>query len=148
MTKTEAELLAEREKAQADLEQILNTSRPKNLQQGLQTGVGNILSGAVGAVGVAVLLPTVGMAMGGKKGGIVGASVGLVGGAVAGALGAAALAVGGGWKWSIGVLASVSFRGLTRLYDDRSGIGCCTDGTWSGCCPSTDHGPATGQVVE
>jgi hypothetical protein len=57
--------------------------------------VSNIMQGAVGAVGVAVLMPTLGLAAGAKQGGILGGVVGLSGGAIAGVVGAAALAVGG-----------------------------------------------------
>ena len=57
MGKSEAELEAERKAAQEKLEGILNTTRPKNLREGVGTGVSNIVSGALGAAGVAVLLP-------------------------------------------------------------------------------------------
>jgi len=93
--KAAAKIEKEREEASAQLESILSTSRPKNLQQGLGRGVGNIVAGAVGAAGVAVILPTAGLAMGMRQGGILGGIVGVTGGAVVGVLGAAALAVGG-----------------------------------------------------
>jgi len=93
--KTPEELEAERKEALEQINQILDTTRPKNLQQGVSSGLSNIVSGAVGAVGVAILLPTVGMAVGAKKGGLFGMIFGLTGGAVVGALGAAALAIGG-----------------------------------------------------
>jgi len=93
--KTPEEIEAERKEALEQINQILDTTRPKNLQQGVSSGLSNIVSGAVGAVGVAILLPTVGMAVGAKKGGLFGMIFGLTGGAVVGALGAAALAIGG-----------------------------------------------------
>ena len=59
MAKSPEEIEAEREQAKAQLEEIIKTSRPKNVQQGMTAGVGNILKGAVGGAGVAVLIPTV-----------------------------------------------------------------------------------------
>ena len=85
----------ERQEAAAQLEQILRTSRPKNLAQGVSRGVGNIVTGAVGGAGVAVLLPVTGLAVGLQAGGLLGGVVGVAGGAVVGALGGAALAVAG-----------------------------------------------------
>jgi hypothetical protein len=70
-------------------------SRPKNLREGTASGVSNIVGGAVGAVGVAVLVPTLGLGVGLKNGGIVGGVIGVTGGAVIGVVGAAALAIGG-----------------------------------------------------
>lgn len=61
----------------------------------LQLSVGNIVGGAVGAAGVAVLAPTVGLAQGAKHGGILGGIIGVTGGAVVGVVGAVGLAVGG-----------------------------------------------------
>ena len=49
----------------------------------------------MGAVGVAILAPTVGLAAGAKQGGILGGVVGLTGGAVVGVVGAVGLALGG-----------------------------------------------------
>jgi hypothetical protein len=94
-TKTKEEMEAERKEALQNINQILDSTRPKTLGDGVSSGVGNILQGAVGAVGVAVLMPTLGLATGIKQGGILGGVVGVTVGAVAGALGAAALAVGG-----------------------------------------------------
>lgn len=94
-TKTKEELDAERAEAMKDLNTILDSSRPKGIGQGLGSGCSNILQGAVGAVGVAVLMPTLGLAMGAKQGGILGGVVGVTGGAVVGVVGAAALAIGG-----------------------------------------------------
>jgi DnaJ domain len=93
--KTSEELAVERAAAQEQIDAILSTSRPKNLAEGVGTGIGNIVSGAVGAAGVAVLAPTLGLAIGLRGGGIIGGVVGVAGGAVIGLVGAAALAVGG-----------------------------------------------------
>ena len=83
------------QEATQQVESILDASRPKNLVQGVTSGVGNILMGAVGSVGCAVLLPTTGLIAGLKGGGLIGGVLGVTGGAVAGALGAVALVVGG-----------------------------------------------------
>ena len=72
MPKTEEEIAQERAKAQEQLESILSTSRPKNLGAGLATGVNNIVGGAVGAAGIAVLAPTMGLALGLRGGGLLG----------------------------------------------------------------------------
>ncbi|KAL9186699.1 hypothetical protein ACHAXT_005937 [Thalassiosira profunda] len=93
--KTKEELDAEQQAAKEQLQAILDTSRPKHLGYGLASGVSNIVAGAVGAVGIVILAPVLGTAVGAKQGGIVGGTVGLVGGAVVGAIGGAALAVGG-----------------------------------------------------
>ena len=53
---------------------------PKHLGYGLASGVSNIVAGAVGAVGIVILAPVMGTAVGAKQGGIVGGTVGLVGG--------------------------------------------------------------------
>ena len=58
--------------------------KPKNLQQGVMSGVSNVASGAVGGFGLAVIASTMGCKEGAKRGGIVGGSVGLVGGAAVG----------------------------------------------------------------
>ena len=89
------ELVAEQQAAKEQLQTILDTSRPKHLGYGISSGVSNIVAGAVGAVGVAILAPVVGTAMGAKQAGVVGGTVGLVGGAIAGVVGGAAMAVGG-----------------------------------------------------
>jgi len=101
--KTKEEQYADLKKQQAEaaqqLSEMLGSSggpnTPKNLGQGLTSGVSNIVGGAVGAVGIAVLAPTAGLAMGASQGGLFGAIVGLTGGAVVGVLGAAASVVGG-----------------------------------------------------
>jgi CBS domain containing-hemolysin-like protein len=85
----------EAEAAAAQINEILSQSRPKNAVAGVGNGVSNIVAGAVGAVGVIILAPTIGAAAGTKSGGIVGGVVGLTGGAVVGVIGGAALAVGG-----------------------------------------------------
>jgi len=85
----------EQEEALKEINAMLATSRPKNLRAGVGSGLSNIVQGAVGAVGIAVLAPTVGLAVGVKHGGILGAAVGVAGGAVIGVLGAGAMAVGG-----------------------------------------------------
>lgn len=93
--KSKEELEKEQQQAKEQLEQLLQAGRPKNFRQGAATGVSNILAGALGGAGVAVLGPTAGLAMGLQKGGIIGGAVGVVGGAVVGAVGAVALIVGG-----------------------------------------------------
>lgn len=95
MPKSKEQLEKEQKEAQEKLEQLLSTSRPKNLRQGVSGGVSNILTGALGAAGVAVLAPTMGFAMGLRGGGIVGGALGAAGGAVIGAVGGAAMLLGG-----------------------------------------------------
>jgi len=85
----------QQEEAKAQLDAILNQTRPKNLKEGITSGVGNIVSGAVGAVGIAVIAPTAGLTRGAQQGGIIGGTVGFVGGAVVGIVGAVAVAGGG-----------------------------------------------------
>lgn len=94
-TKTPEELQREREEAQKQLEQMLSASRPKGLKEGLTSGTSNIVQGAVGAAGIAVIAPTMGLAVGLQRGGLVGGALGVAGGAVIGVVGAAAMAVGG-----------------------------------------------------
>lgn len=77
--KTKEELEAEQAAAREQLNAILDQSRPKHLGQGITSGLSNIVAGAVGAVGIVVLAPVVGTAVGAKQGGIVGGTVGLVG---------------------------------------------------------------------
>ena len=93
--KTKEDLEKEQKEAAEQLAQMLKTTKPKNLQQGVSRGVGNIVGGAVGACGIAVLAPTVGLASGIRGGGIIGGALGLTAGAVIGVLGAAGLIVGG-----------------------------------------------------
>ena len=59
-----------------------NQKSPKHLGYGIASGISNIVSGAVGAVGIVVLAPVLGTAVGAKEGGIVGGTVGLVGGEI------------------------------------------------------------------
>ena len=94
-TKSKEELEKEQEAAKQQLEQILSGSRPKNAREGFATGVNNVLAGAVGGVGIAVLAPTVGLASGLKQGGLLGGVVGVTGGAVVGVVGAAAMTIAG-----------------------------------------------------
>lgn len=93
--KTPEELKKEQAEAKAQLDAMFAQSKPKNLAQGVGTGVSNIVSGAVGGVGVAVMAPTAGLAMGMKNGGIIGGAVGVAGGAVVGVVGGATVAIGG-----------------------------------------------------
>lgn len=81
--------------------------RPKNLQQGLLSGASNILGGAVGGLGVAIIAPMVGCKAGAEKGGFVGGTVGLVGGAAMGVIGAAGLLVGGAVKGAVEIKRGV-----------------------------------------
>ena len=85
----------EQQEAMEQVNALLNQTRPKNLGQGLTSGLSNIVGGALGAVGVAVVAPIAGGAMGLRGGGLIGGVVGVAGGAVVGVVGAAALAVGG-----------------------------------------------------
>lgn len=73
--KSKEELQAEQEAAKQQIQQLLDTSRPKNLRHGVVSGVGNIVSGCVGMVGMVVLAPTVGASVGAKQGGIIGGTV-------------------------------------------------------------------------
>jgi hypothetical protein len=51
---------ADMKQAEVDLERHINMSRPKGFGDGLSQGVGNIVGGCLGAVGMAVLAPTLG----------------------------------------------------------------------------------------
>lgn len=80
VNKTSEEI--EREEAEESLNSILKShggTKPRNLREGLSHGVGSILSGAVGAAGVAVLAPTVGLTRGAQRGGVLGGVVGFTG---------------------------------------------------------------------
>lgn len=103
-----AEKKKEQDEAAAELEAYFNKTRPRNLAEGLTSGVGNVLSGAVGTVGSVVLMPVVGMAAGYKKGGILGSALGLVGGAVAGVVGGVISAVGGILKGTSQIVRGVA----------------------------------------
>lgn len=65
--KTKEEYEKERAEAAKQLEALMHMNAPKNLGEGVTTGVGNIIQGAVGAAGVAVLLPTMGLAVGARQ---------------------------------------------------------------------------------
>ena len=75
--KSKEELQKEQEEAKKQVEALLNASKPKNLREGVGHGVSNILAGAVGGAGVAVLAPTMGLAVGLQGGGIIGGVVGV-----------------------------------------------------------------------
>ena len=85
----------EQEKAAQDLQALLNSTRPKNLVQGVSSGLNNVLLGAIGGIGALVLAPTVGMKLGVEKCGVLGGAAGLAGGLVIGVVGGAASIVGG-----------------------------------------------------
>ncbi len=85
----------EQEEALKQLNAFLDASRPKDLREGLGSGLSNIVQGALGAVGIAVLAPTLGLAVGATQGGFFGGIIGLTGGAVVGLLGAFFSAVEG-----------------------------------------------------
>ena len=48
-------LLREQEEAQEQLNSILNQTRPKNFRDGFCRGVSDIIAGAIGAVGIAII---------------------------------------------------------------------------------------------
>jgi DnaJ domain len=87
------ELKKERQEAQEQLEELLHTGRPRNLGEGVVNGVSTIVAGAVGAAGIAVMAPAMGLVAGTSAGGIVGGAVGVAFGAVVGIVGGAAIAV-------------------------------------------------------
>jgi hypothetical protein len=91
----------EHNNASEEIEEMLGATRPKNLRQGLTSGLGYIVQGAVGAVGIALLMPGIGVEEGSKKGGIVGGIIGGVGGAVGGVMQAANV-LGGGLVTGVG----------------------------------------------
>ena len=84
----------EQRAAKEKIDAALNRTRPKTLRQGVVKGVGNILGGALGATGIAVVTPFVSASAGSKKGGIIGGVFGFTGGLIAGAVGAVTVAVG------------------------------------------------------
>lgn len=81
--------------ARDDINVILNETRPKHVGDGIISGVDHILRGAVGAAGIAVLVPGLAAAKGHQKGGVVGGAIGGVAGVVVGTVAAAGTAVGG-----------------------------------------------------
>mmetsp|Transcript_422 Transcript_422/g.669 ORF Transcript_422/g.669 Transcript_422/m.669 type:complete len:522 (-) Transcript_422:406-1971(-) len=107
----------EHQKAKAELEDSIREARPKNLGHGITSGLGHILGGAVGAVGAAVLAPTVGLIKG-KEHGVAGGIVGLFAGAVVGVVGGVALAIGG------------VVRGITQIGRGAGTVTQDTEGKW------------------
>ena len=102
--KSTEELKKEQEEAQAKLEALMSLTKPKNLREGVGAGVNNVLAGAIGGAGVAVIAPTMGFAAGMKNGGLIGGALGAAAGGVVGAIGAVGLAAGGAisggtWLW-------------------------------------------------
>lgn len=59
MDSSHAVCLFRQKAAKEKLDQILSTSAPKNLREGVGSGLSNIVKGAVGGAGVIVLLPYV-----------------------------------------------------------------------------------------
>ncbi|KAL3904430.1 MAG: hypothetical protein SGARI_004928, partial [Bacillariaceae sp.] len=102
MTKQEEN--EEYDKAKAEVETILGQHKPKHVGEGLSTGVGYILKGAVGAAGALVLCPTVGAGEGHKEAGVIGGVAGGIGGAAAGIVQAANV-LGGGIVTGVGQIA-------------------------------------------
>ena len=93
--KSKEQLQKEQQEAKEALDEILKQSKPKNFREGARKGFNNVMAGALGGVGVAVLAPTVGLGIGMEKGGILGGIVGFAGGAVVGAVGAVGMIAGG-----------------------------------------------------
>jgi hypothetical protein len=86
---------AEEDVASAEVEHILGATRPKHIGEGVTSGLGYIMRGAVGACGVAILMPTVAAAEGTKKMGVVGGILGGVGGTIGGVVHATNMLGGG-----------------------------------------------------
>lgn len=91
-------------KAKTEVEHILGVTKPKHLGQGLTSGVGYILRGAVGAAGAIVLCPTVGAGEGHKEAGVLGGVAGGITGAATGIVQAANV-LGGGIVTGVGQIA-------------------------------------------
>lgn len=85
----------EEEAALQDIDILLAQSRPRHVGEGLVSGIGYIVAGAVGAAGIAVLSPQVGSAAGYEKSGVAGGIAGGLVGTVVGAGSAASVALGG-----------------------------------------------------
>ena len=117
MTKEEEEKLASDE-----IERILGATAPKHLGDGITSGLGYILQGAVGAAGVAVLMPVVGAAEGAQQGGLIGGIAGGIGGVVGGAVHAVNV-LGGGIVTGVGQIV----RGATATPEALSAPG---EGKW------------------
>eukprot|EP00934_Nitzschia_sp_Nitz4_P001158 Nitzschia sp. Nitz4//scaffold233_size31335//23674//25487//NITZ4_007954-RA/size31335-processed-gene-0.10-mRNA-1//-1//CDS//3329543388//1158//frame0 len=77
------------------IQHILGTTRPKHLADGVTSGVGYIVKGAIGGLGCAVLLPAMAASEGHKEAGVVGGVVGGVSGVVGGVLQGVNVAGGG-----------------------------------------------------
>mmetsp|Transcript_27674 Transcript_27674/g.75427 ORF Transcript_27674/g.75427 Transcript_27674/m.75427 type:complete len:555 (-) Transcript_27674:1995-3659(-) len=75
---------SEYHRANEEIEYILGATAPKHIGEGISSGLGYILRGAVGACGAIVLLPTLAGAEGRKELGVVGGIAGASGGIVAG----------------------------------------------------------------
>ena len=88
-------LKKEQEEARKALEQAFQNSAPRNAREGLGNGINNIVGGALGGVGIVVLAPTAGLALGLKNGGLFGGAIGVTGGLVVGVLGGVGLILGG-----------------------------------------------------
>lgn len=129
-SKTPEELKKEQEEAKAQLEAMFAQSKPKNLAQGVGTGVSNIVSGAVGGVGVAVLAPTAGLAMGMQNGGILGGVVGVAGGAVVGVLGGAAMVVGGAVSGVTSIVRGIAATPDAMTAPSKGKYWCEATGKW------------------
>ena len=102
------QLTPEEEEAQQKLQELIDTTAPKGLGEGVRSGVSNIVGGAIGGAGIAVLAPTLGLAVGLKQGGLVGGIFGLVGGAVVGAVGAAGMIIGGALTGVVQIVRGVA----------------------------------------
>lgn len=70
--------------ANEEVEKILGTTKPKNIGEGLSSGIGYILRGAIGACGAVVLMPAVAGAEGKKEAGVIGGIAAGAGGVIAG----------------------------------------------------------------
>ncbi|KAI2508257.1 hypothetical protein MHU86_6186 [Fragilaria crotonensis] len=81
--------------AEDEMNMILNETRPKHFGHGVWSGVESIVGGGIGAIGIAVLTPVQGAAIGARQAGILGGAVGVLGGTVVGVVHAANVAAGG-----------------------------------------------------
>ena len=89
---------AQQEEAAAELEAYFNKTRPRNLAEGVTTGLGSVVSGAFGTVGAIVLTPIVATHQGYTKAGFIGGALGLTIGLVGGVVGGVVSAAGGLFK--------------------------------------------------
>jgi hypothetical protein len=83
------------EEALEEVDEILNRNRPKHLADGIASGMGFVLAGAVGACGILVLSPHVAGTAGAAEAGTTGRVVGAAVGAAVGVWSAASVAAGG-----------------------------------------------------